>query len=68
MSITFRILKKNFREPKKKDCKALKKMSNQVTLTILDLQETITKTETNNCWISSLKMIIRIKRIDMPKN
>ena len=68
MSITFRILKKNFREPKKKGCQALKKMSNQVTLTILDLQETITKTETNNCWISSLKMIIRIKRIDMPKN
>ena len=67
MSITFKILKKNIWEPKKKACKAHKKMLNKVIHTILDLQEMITKTEINSCLISSLRMITRIKRIDMQK-
>ena len=67
MSITFKILKKNIWEPKKKACKALRKMPNRVIHTILDIQEMITKTEINSCLISNLRLITRIKRIDMQK-
>lgn len=67
MSSKFKIHKKNFRELKKMGCKYRRKMSIKLIHTILGLPEMITKTEINNSLISNLKMISKIKRIEMPK-
>ena len=42
-------------------------MSIKLIHTILGLREMINKTEINNSLISNLKMISKIKRIDMPQ-